>query len=160
MEMTALILAIILFIVGLIGTVLPFLPGAILVYGGMLLYGFLTGFTTLSLYFFIFQAIALGIILLVDYLASAVGTKRFGGSKQAAWGAIIGTILGIFFGPLGIIIGPFLGAFAAEMLSGTSMNQALLVGLGTIIGFLGGTVLKIGIEILMIVYFFLRIFPL
>lgn len=158
MEITALILAIILFIVGLIGTVLPFLPGGILIFGGMLVYGFLAGFAALDWYFFMIQAIALLILFLVDYLASAAGTKRFGGSKQAAWGAVIGTILGIFFVPLGIIIGPFLGAFAAEIFRGADVNKALRVGFGTIVGFLGGTVIKIGIEILMIAYFFLRIF--
>jgi uncharacterized protein YqgC (DUF456 family) len=98
------------------------------------------------------------LIFLIDYIASAVGTKRFGGSKQAVWGAIIGTIPGLLFlGPLGIIIGPFLGAVIAELLRGTEIRQTNRVGLGTIIGILGGTVLKICIEVAMIIYFFIRI---
>lgn len=157
MDTTALILAIIFFIAGLLGTILPLLPGAILIYGGMLLYGFLTKFAALDVYFFLLQGVVLVFIFLVDYLASAAGTRRFGGSKQAAWGAVLGAVIGLFFGPLGIIIGPFLGAVGAELLRGIEMNQAIRAGFGTIVGILGGTIIKIGVEVLMIVYFFMRI---
>lgn len=158
MGTTALILAIVFFAVGLLGTVLPVLPGAILIYGGMLVYGIMTQFATLDAYFFLLQAFVLVFILSIDYIASAVGTKRFGGSKQAAWGAIAGTILGlIFFGPLGIIIGPFLGAVGAELIRGKEINQAARVGFGTLLGILGGTLLKLAVEILMIIYFFMKI---
>lgn len=158
METTALILTIVLFIVGLVGTILPVLPGPILVYGGMLLYGYMTEFATLDAHFFLLQTLVLVLIFSVDFLASAVGTRRFNGSKQAAWGAIIGTILGlIFLGPLGIVIGPFLGAVMIELLRGIEINQAIRVGFGTLVGILGGTVLKLFAEILMIIYFFMRI---
>jgi len=158
LDTTALVLAIILFIAGIIGTILPFLPGPALIYGGMLLYGFMTGFATLDAYFFLLQGLVLVLIFLIDYLASAIGTRRFGGSKQAAWGAVSGMIFGVIvFGPLGIALGPFLGAVGAELIRGISMNQALHTGLGTLIGILGGTILKIGIEILMIIYFFMQI---
>ena len=158
METTALVLAIILFIAGIIGTILPLLPGPILIYGGMLLYGIMTQFSTLDAYFFLLQGLVLVLIFLVDYIASAVGTTRYGGSKQAAWGAVVGTILGIFiFGPLGIVIGPFLGAVAVELLRGKDMNQTIRVGFGTLIGLLGGTIVKLGAEIIMIIYFFMRI---
>ncbi|HHU68932.1 MAG TPA: DUF456 domain-containing protein [Thermoanaerobacterales bacterium] len=136
----ALVLSIILFIVGLLGTILPVLPGAILIYSGMLLYGLMTGFATLNAHFFIMQALVLVLTFLIDFLASAVGTKGFGGSKQSIWGAIIGTILGlIFLGPLGIIVGPFVGAVVTELLQGRLLNQAIHVGFGTLIGILGGT---------------------
>ena len=158
METTALILSIILFIAGLLGTILPVLPGAILIYGGMLVYGVMTKFATLDANFFLIQALVLVLIFSVDFLAAAAATRRFNGSKQAAWGAILGTILGlIFFGPLGIVIGPFLGAVVAELVRGIEINQAIRVGFGTLVGILGGTVLKLSAEILMIVYFFMRI---
>lgn len=158
MATTALILSIILFIAGLLGTILPVLPGAVLIYAGMLLYGLMTKFVTLDATFFLLQGLVLVITFVIDFLASAVGTKRFNGSKQAAWGAIIGSILGlIFMGPLGIAIGPFLGAVAAELLRGIQIKQAIRVGFGTLLGMLGGTVLKLGAEVLMIVYFFIRI---
>lgn len=158
MTIVALILTIILFIAGLLGTILPVLPGAILIYGGMLLFGLMTKFTTLDAYFFILQTIVLILIFLVDFIASAVSTRHFGGSKPAVWGAVIGTILGLFIlGPLGIVIGPFLGATAAELLRGTDVNRSIRVGFGSLVGILGSTVFKLGAEILMIIYFFMRI---
>ncbi|AFV01749.1 hypothetical protein UNSWDHB_2845 [Dehalobacter sp. UNSWDHB] len=159
MDMIALIIAVVLFIAGIVGTVLPVLPGVILIYAGMLAYGFMTGFATLNAYFFILQALVVILLFFVDYFASAIGTKRFGGSKQAAWGAVIGTILGlIVLGPLGIILGPFLGAIAAELIRGTELKKTIQIGLGTLLGVLGGTAVKIGAEIIMIVYFFVRIY--
>ncbi|HHV18841.1 MAG TPA: DUF456 domain-containing protein [Thermoanaerobacterales bacterium] len=158
MKTMALILSIILFITGLLGTILPVLPGAILIYGGMLLYGILTQFATLNANFFILQALVLVLIFFIDFLASTVGVQSFGGSKQAVWGAVIGIILGlIFFGPLGMIVGPFLGAAITELFRGKDLIQAIHVGFGTLIGVLGGTFLKSCIEILMITYFFMQI---
>jgi len=158
METTALILTLILFVLGLLGTILPVLPGAILIFSGMLLYGFLTQFSTLNTMFFLIQALILILILSIDFLASVVGTRQFKGSKQAVWGAAIGTVLGmIFLGPLGIIIGPFLGAVIAEFIVNPNYNHAIRVGFGTLIGFVSGTILKLGIEIIMIIYFFIKI---
>lgn len=153
----ALIIAIILFIVGLLGTVLPILPGAILIYGGMIIYGLMTGFATLDFTFFLIQGLVFAFIFVVDYWATAAGTRRFGGSKQAGWGAAIGMIVGLFIGPLGILIGPFLGAVGAELLRKTELTQAVRVGFGTLVGLLGGTIIKLGVEILMIIYFFIKI---
>lgn len=157
MDTTALILAIILFITGLLGTVLPLLPGTALIYAGFVLYGFMTKFVTLDITFYILQGLALILVFIIDYVASAAGTRRFGGSKQAAWGAVIGAVIGLFLGPLGIIIGPFVGAVGIELLRGIEINQAVRVGFGTLIGFIGGTFLKLGVGILMIVYFFIRV---
>ncbi|AGA69127.1 hypothetical protein Desdi_1638 [Desulfitobacterium dichloroeliminans LMG P-21439] len=153
----ALIIAIILFIVGLLGTVLPILPGAILIYVGMLIYGLMTGFTTLDFTFYLIQGLVFAFILLVDYWATVEGTRRFGGSKQAGWGAAIGLIVGLFFVPLGIVVGPFIGAVVAELLRKADLSQAIRVGFGTLVGLLGGTIIKLGVEILMIIYFFVRI---
>ena len=158
MQTTALFLALVLFILGLLGTVLPILPGAILIYGGMFLYGLMTQFSTLDANFFLIQALILVFILAIDFLASAAGTRHFQGSRQAVWGAVIGTVLGmLIFGPLGIIIGPFVGAIIAEFLYHPNLNQAIRVGFGTLIGFVGSTILKLGVEIIMIIYFFIKI---
>jgi uncharacterized protein YqgC (DUF456 family) len=154
-----LLLASLMFIVGFLGTFLPVLPGAILIYGGMLLYGYLTKFTALTIHFFIIEGLALLVVFAVDFLAAAVGTKRYGGSRAASFGAAVGTLAGIFFfPPLGIIVGPFVGAALAELIKGKEIDQALRVGFGTIIGLLGGTILKIVIETAMIIYFFITIF--
>ncbi|MFA5536860.1 MAG: DUF456 domain-containing protein [Bacillota bacterium] len=158
MELIALILAIVFFVIGFIGTIIPVLPGVTLIYGGMLLYGFMTGFSSLDANFFILQTLALLLIIATDFFASALGTRKFGGSKQSAWGAILGTIPGlIFLGPIGIILGPFLGAVLVEMLLGKEVRQAVNVGFGTLIGFIGGTLLKLIAETIMVVYFFMQI---
>ena len=151
-------LAIVLFVIGMAGTILPILPGAVLVYAGILLYGFMTDFATLTMNFFLLQGLALLLIFAIDFLASAAGTKRFGGSRAASIGAILGTIVGlIIFGPFGIILGPFLGAVLAEILQGKKVEEAVRVGFGTLIGILGGTILKLIIEALMITALFLSI---
>ena len=129
----ALIVAILFFILGLAGTILPVLPGAILIYIGMIIYGFMTNFTTLTLEFYILQGLALIIIIAIDFVASAAGTKRFGGSRAAAWGAVLGTIVSLFFlGPFGLLLGPFAGAVAVELLiSKKPLEQAIRAGFGT-----------------------------
>ncbi len=159
MNILALVLSVILFIIGLIGTILPALPGPIVIYFGMLLYGIMTGFASLDVFFYIIEAIVLIIIFLSDYFSAAIGTKKFGGNKYTAYGAIIGTIIAlIFLGPLGIVIGPFLGVIAVEFLRGTELKQAIRSGFGALVGALGGMLFKIGAEILMIIYFAIKIF--
>jgi len=75
------------------------------------------------------------------------------------WGSVIGGILGVFlFGPLGLILGPFIGAAAGELYRKRSVDRAFQVGFGTILGFFGGTVLKLSVETVMIVWFFIQIF--
>jgi uncharacterized protein YqgC (DUF456 family) len=134
----ALVIAIIMFLIGLIGTILPALPGVLLIFGGMLVYGFMTGFASLSIWFFVMQLLVMAVIFIVDFIASAVSTKKYGGSRQAAFGAAVGTILGvIILGPLGIIIGPFAGSVAAEVLLGKEIKQAVKVGFGSLVGVMG-----------------------
>jgi hypothetical protein len=158
MAVFALVLAVILFLSGLAGTVLPVLPGVTLIYGGMVLYSALTGFTALNTNFFILQGLAVLLVFAIDYLATAVGSRRYGGSKYAAWGAMIGIVIGVLtLGPFGMIAGPFIGAVTAELITGRQPNQAVRTGFGTIIGLLGGTVLKLSIEVLMIIWFFMAI---
>ena len=158
MKTLALVLAIIMFLIGLIGTILPALPGVLLIFGGMLVYGFMTGFASLSIWFFVMQLLVMAVIFIVDFIASAVSTKKYGGSRQAAFGAAVGTILGvIILGPLGIIIGPFAGSVAAEVLLGKEIKQAVKVGFGSLVGVMGGTLFKLAAEALMIIYFFMSI---
>lgn len=158
MKTIALIITIIMFIIGIIGTILPALPGVVLIFGGMLVYGFMTGFAGLSVWFFLMQLAVTVVIFVVDFMASAVSTKKYGGSRQAAFGAALGTILGlIVLGPLGIIIGPFAGSVAAEILLGKEIKQAIRVGFGSLVGVMGGTIFKLAAEAVMIIYFFMTI---
>lgn len=155
----ALILAVLFFIAGLAGSVLPVLPGAILIWLGMLFYGLLTKFTTLHALFFVGQGLAVATIYSIDYFAGVLGVKKLGGSGAAVYGSIAGTIIGlIFLGPAGLIFGPFIGAVAGELISNKPLDQAIRSGWGTLIGLLGGTIAKLIIEILMMIWFFWAVF--
>ncbi len=158
MATLALLVAILFFVAGFVGIVFPVLPGVILIWVGMLVYGLMTGFESLSWLFFVGQGAAVAFTIFVDYAATVWGVHRFGGSRVAVWGGIAGMVLGIvLFGPFGIIIGPFLGAFAAELLLRRSAHQALRVGMGTLIGFLGSTATKLLIAGAMLLWFFMEI---
>lgn len=158
MNFLAFILAMLFFLAGLAGIILPILPGTALIFAGMLIYGFMTDFEHLDIYFFIIQGIAVVLTFATDYIAAAIGTKRYGGSKKASLGAIIGTILGaILLPPLGIFIGAFCGAIAGELIGEKSPEQALKTGLSALVGFLGSAVVKFSISIAMIVWFFIRV---
>lgn len=154
-SVVGLVVAVVFFTIGVLGTVLPALPGAPLILLGMLIYGIIEKFSNLSWFFFIGQGFAVALIFLVDYLAGIWGVKRYGGSDAAVWGSVIGGILGIvLFGPFGLIFGPFIGAIAGELYRRKPLDTAFRVGFGTIIGILGGTVLKLTIEAVMIYWFF------
>ena len=159
MSAFAMLIAIIFFMLGFAGTLLPLLPGAPLIWTGMFIYGILTGFAAVGWKFLVLQGIAVAVIMLVDYAAGAWGVDRYGGSKSAVTGSIIGGLAGvIFLGPIGLILGPFLGAVIPEVLKGRPWERALKVGWGTIVGFLGGTVLKLVLEVLMVIWFLMQIF--
>lgn len=159
MQVLAMILALIFFIVGLAGSILPIIPGAILMWVGMLIYGLMTDFATLGLAFFIGQALAVTLAYIIDYLSGAYGAKRYGGSRYAIYGSIIGAIVGlILMGPAGIIFGPFLGAIIGELINQKPLETAFKTGVGTLIGLLSGTVIKLAIQIIMIIWFFWAVY--
>jgi len=158
MPTVGLVLAVIFFLAGLAGTILPVLPGAPLILAGMAVYGLFAGFENLTICFFLGQTAAVGLTFLVDYLANAWGVSRYGGSRTAIWGGVLGLLAGLFFGPAGIILGPFLGAFAGEFFASRRYRHAVRVGIGSLLGFLGGTLIKLGIETAMITWFFLTVF--
>ena len=141
MDILLIILGAICLIVGLAGCIAPMLPGPPLSYVGLLLLHFTSqaDFTTTELLVWLAIVIA---VLLLDYFVPMLGTKYFGGSKWGSWGCVIGTIAGLFFMPLGIVLGPFIGALVGELLGGSRTRQALKASLGSLIGFLFGTVLK------------------
>ncbi|OPX86756.1 MAG: hypothetical protein A4E53_02788 [Pelotomaculum sp. PtaB.Bin104] len=159
MAIIGIIVAVVFFTVGVIGTILPMLPGAPLIWLGMLIYGLLVNFENLTWFFFIGQGLAVALVFLIDYLAGVVGAKHYGGSRAAIWGSILGGLLGtLLLGPFGLIIGPFIGAVVGEFYRNNDLNKAFQVGIGTLIGFLGGTVLKLAVEVIMIIWFFIAVF--
>lgn len=128
---------------GILGSVLPFLPGPPLSYAGLLLLHF-TEKHQFGTRFLIIWAIITAITYLIDYFIPIWGTKRFGGSKQGIWGSIIGLVAGIFFfPPFGIIIGPFAGAVIGELMAGKDSSAAFRAGFGSFVGFLLGTLIQL-----------------
>ncbi len=159
LTITGLIVALIFFLLGILGTIIPMLPGAPLIWTGMLLYGLITGFDNLTPPFFLFQALLALAVLLVDHLTTLWGTRRFGGSRAGFWGAVLGLLLGaLLFNLAGLLPGTFLGAVLGELTTGKGIKQAFLSGTGAVLGFLGGLPFKLLLEIIMIAWFFLSIF--
>ncbi len=158
MEIAALILASVLFVVGVIGSFAPVLPGSPLIWLGMLLYALLTGFEPFSILFFVLQGLLALAVMGVDYLATALGSKHLGGSKAALWGSMLGLLVGFFYFPIGLLVGPFLGAVLFDLIFSRKPEQAVRAGLGATIGFWLGFPFKLALELIMIVWFFITIF--
>ncbi|TAL71596.1 MAG: DUF456 domain-containing protein [Rhodanobacter sp.] len=135
---------------GLVGTVLPALPGIPMVFGGIWLIAAVDNYQHLGLWWLLFIG-ALGAFgVLVDFVAGTLGAKRVGASKRALWGATLGTFLGMFFGIPGILIGPFAGALIGELSSGTSVLRSANVGAATWVGLLAGALVKLVISLVMV----------
>lgn len=148
-------LAIVLVMVGIAGTILPALPGLPLVFAGMLLAAWAGGFEQIGVATIVVLGALTLVSLLIDFWAAAVGAKRVGASRKAVVGAILGTFAGIFFGPVGLLVGPFAGALIGELLHGRRLNaggigHATRIGFGTWLGIVFGVVLKLTLAFAML----------
>jgi uncharacterized protein YqgC (DUF456 family) len=139
-------------LVGLVGCVVPIIPGPPLSYVALLLLQ-ATRFAGFSVKFLVVAAIVTVVVTLLDYLLPVWGTKRWGGSRLGAVGALLGLLVGLFFPPVGIILGPFCGAVVGELLTGRKSNEALKSGIGSFIGFVLGTGMKLTVGIAFAFYF-------
>lgn len=141
MDILLIIVGAVCLVVGLLGCILPMLPGPPLSYVGILLLHFTSKVDFSPTMLLVWLAVVV-VVQLLDYFIPLMGTKYFGGSKWGERGCLVGTIAGLFFMPWGIVIGPFLGALVGELLVGRGAGKALKSGIGSLIGFLAGTVLK------------------
>ncbi len=141
MDILLIIIGIICLLAGLAGCILPLLPGPPIAYLGLLLLHFTeqVTFSTTQLIIWLLLVILLQI---TDYIVPLMGSKYCGSSRYGTRGCLAGTLIGLCFMPWGIILGPFLGAFIGELLGGNKSSQALKSGIGSLAGFLLGTVLK------------------
>lgn len=143
-------LAYALCVLGIIGCVVPILPGPWLAYLGILV-PFIKGGIVPA--WQIWSGLILCVIVtILDYIVPILGTKKFNGSKYGIWGCTIGTIIGLFFLPIGIIAGPFIGAVIGELYAGKKSDEALRAGLGSFFGFLAGTLIKVIVCFIFIYY--------
>jgi hypothetical protein len=142
------VLAILLVLVGLAGIVLPALPGVPLVFAGLLVAAWADGFQHIGVPTLVVLGLLTVVSLSVDVWATAVGARRVGASRLALLGAVIGTLAGVFFAPIGLFVGPFAGAALGELaslrrLDHAGLGQATRVGLGTWLGIVLGVALKL-----------------
>jgi uncharacterized protein YqgC (DUF456 family) len=154
------ILSGILILLGIAGTILPFLPGAPLALAGLLLYGVVTDFADFSGWMVgIFVCLTV-LTFVIDVFGPAIGARRQRkSSRSASMGAVIGAVFGIFIlGPVGVLIGPLIGAFAGEFLASRDLDQAARSARGAFFAFLVGTAVKLGIVFAMAGYFIYLLF--
>jgi uncharacterized protein len=144
------VLSLMLVGVGMAGILVPGLPGTPLVFAGLLLAAWADGFQNVGAGTIILLAAMTALAFGVDFISASLGAKRAGASREAVIGAALGTLVGIFFGFVGIICGPFIGAVIGEFLSRRNLEQAGRAGLGTWIGFIFGVGVKLVLAFAMV----------
>jgi uncharacterized protein len=144
------VLAILLVAAGLLGLVLPALPGPLLLFAGLLAAAWAEGFSFVGAGTLVGLGIMALLAFLVDFVAGALGAKRYGASPRAFIGATLGALIGIFFGLPGLLLGPFLGAVLGEFSARPDLHAAGRAGWGAMIGLVLGTAAKIALGIAMI----------
>ncbi len=142
--------AAILVLAGVLGTVLPVLPGALLVFAGLFLAAWAQDFARVGVWGLAIIGALMAVSFAVDFIASMLGAKRVGASPKALIGAAAGGLAGLFFGLPGILLGPFIGAVLGELIARGGFAQAARVGVGTWLGLLVAAVAKLVIAFLMI----------
>ena len=150
--------AVILFAVGLIGTVLPVFPGTIIILAGAILHRMMLGpeksigWGTIA----VLALLTLGSYAL-DFLSGYFGARYFGATKWGMFGALLGALIGVFFGIAGLFVGPVIGAVAGEFIAGKRMIDAGRAGWGSLLGNLGAMIGKLFVALVMITIFFMSV---
>jgi uncharacterized protein YqgC (DUF456 family) len=149
---------IVLFAVGLIGTIAPVLPGTTIILAAAIIHHLILGADKSIGWKAIVLLVLLALLSYVfDFLGSYFGAKYFGATKWGALGAIIGALVGLFFGIIGLFVGPVIGAVAGEFIAGKRMIDAGRAGWGTLLGNIGAIVGKLIIALAMITIFLLTV---
>lgn len=148
------LLVVLLMLIGLAGTVLPALPGTLLIFGGVVLGAWIDGFTRVGNVTLVVEAVLAILSWILDYVAGLLGARKAGASRQALIGAALGTVAGIFSGVFGLLFMPLLGAVGGELLvrrgEAKAGAQSLKVGIATWLGILAGLLAKVVIAFVMI----------
>ena len=151
-------IGVLLVAVGIVGIVFPALPGHVLIFAGLLIAAWADNFTRVSGWTVALIGVIGAVSYTVDFVAAALGAKRVGASPRAVVGAGLGTLLGIPFGLPGVLFGPLVGAVLGELTVQQQWRRAAGVGLAAWIGFLIGTVVKVGLAFAMIAIFIAALF--
>jgi uncharacterized protein YqgC (DUF456 family) len=148
------LITLVLFAVGLIGTVVPVLPGTVIILAAAVIHRLVIGPSGSISWVIIAVLVALTVLSYAfDFLGSYFGAKYFGATKWGAVGAIVGGLIGLFFGIVGLFVGPVIGAMAGEFVAGKRMIDAGRAGWGSLLGNLGAMAGKLAIALVMITIF-------
>ena len=152
-EVLSVLLGMALVLGGLVGTVLPILPGAPLVFFGLWLLAWAGDYQRVGAPTLIAAAVLALLTVLIDFAASALGARRVGASRQAVSGALLGSVVGMFLGIPGLLLGPFVGAMVGELMAQRSVERAASVGIATWIGLVLGSAAKLSLCLAMVLLF-------
>ena len=151
MSVFAFIASLVIMLVGLAGTVLPVLPGIVLIYLGYLVYGLLTSWQRYGAGTMTFWGAVTGATLVLDYCAPMLGARRSSSSILGIWGSFAGAVIGlVLFGLPGLIAGTFSGAVIGELMARRPAGEALRSGRGALVGILAGSLLKVVVGLIMV----------
>ena len=157
MDIVWILIGAIFIIAGIVGSIVPVLPGTPLSYVGLIFLQ-LTEYPPFDLSFMLIWALIVVIVSGLDYLATIIGTQQMGGTRYGIFGCLIGGVAGlILFPPIGIIFGPIAGAFIGELIAGKNRYQALKTAMGAVLGFFVSTFLKLIVSLTLGYYFIVNI---
>ena len=139
-----------LVLAGLVGTVLPVLPGTMLVLGGIVLGAWIDDFSRVSMTTVVVVSVLALLAWGLEYAAGLMGAKKAGASKQALLGAAVGTVLGLFMGLVGVLFMPLVGATVGEYLAQKDQKRAVKVGIATWVGLMVGLIAKVVLAFIMV----------
>ncbi len=158
-HITILIVSLLIMLSGLVGIVLPIIPSTPLIWVGVFIYAVCDRFESIGWSLLLIFAILTIVSLALDYLGGVIGAKKYGATRWGLIGSIIGGIAGFFMGGIvGLIFGPFFGAVLFELIFGKDLTGAFKSGVGTLVGFLGGVIVKLVISVVIIGIFILKVF--
>lgn len=130
-------------VLGLIGCFVPMLPGPLLAYFSLVILYLAKGASSLSGYTLSVAAVLTALVIVLDYVVPALGAKRFHCSRMGTIGCLVGTIVGLFFLPIGVVVGPFFGALIGELVAGKNFAASLVGAIGALLGYAAGIVIKV-----------------
>ncbi len=143
-------LGLVLILAGVIGLLLPVLPGAPLIFAGLVSIAWADGFERIGGLGLLVLGVLTLLISIVDYVSSVTGARRFGASVWGIVGAVAGLVMVIPFGFVGLVVGPLAGALLAEYLREPDFRRAARIGVGSLLGFVIGTAVKYALAVFML----------
>ena len=139
------ILTLLLVVAGIISCIVPPLPGPVVAYGAFVSYELIPAVEGFSLWTYLIWGAIVAAVTIADFIFPPAVTRKFGGTRAAVWGGALGAIVGLFFAPFGIVLGPLLGAVIGDLIGGNRFRAALKSGVGSFVGFVFATGTKVAV---------------